>query len=117
MAIRLWVAYLGQSSSILFPYISVKSCVVGIRWNFNDFFHAFFLIFRVVSAADCVEPLYDCLPANGLTCLGIFLPSLYLGTFVVSVHTCGTMHTCVTFTHLCLSVRALNTLMCCVHVL
>jgi hypothetical protein len=58
--------------------------ILVTRWNFNDFFHAFFLIFRVVAAADCVQPLYDCMNANGLTCLAIFLPTLYLGSFVVS---------------------------------
>jgi sterol desaturase/sphingolipid hydroxylase (fatty acid hydroxylase superfamily) len=67
------------------------------RWNFNDFFHAFFLVFRIVSAADCVQPLYDCLPANGLNCLGIFLPALYLGSFVVSPT--RDMRPCVYVTH------------------
>ncbi|XP_025154885.1 sodium channel protein 60E isoform X2 [Harpegnathos saltator] len=56
------------------------------RWNFNDFFHSFMMIFRIL-CGEWIEPLWDCMRAekdNGPgTCFAIFLPALVMGNFMV----------------------------------
>ncbi|KAK6643713.1 hypothetical protein RUM43_005223 [Polyplax serrata] len=57
------------------------------RWNFNDFFHSFMMIFRIL-CGEWIEPLWDCMRAETLeggtkTCFFIFLPALVMGNFMV----------------------------------
>lgn len=56
------------------------------RWNFNDFFHSFMMIFRIL-CGEWIEPLWDCMRAEKDdgpgTCFAIFLPALVMGNFMV----------------------------------
>lgn len=56
------------------------------RWNFNDFFHSFMMIFRIL-CGEWIEPLWDCMRAEKKegpeTCFVIFLPALVMGNFMV----------------------------------
>ncbi|EFN62327.1 Sodium channel protein 60E [Camponotus floridanus] len=56
------------------------------RWNFNDFFHSFMMIFRIL-CGEWIEPLWDCMRAEreegASTCFAIFLPALVMGNFMV----------------------------------
>ncbi|XP_037037155.1 sodium channel protein 60E isoform X3 [Bradysia coprophila] len=56
------------------------------RWNFNDFFHSFMMIFRIL-CGEWIEPLWDCMRAEEKegagTCFAIFLPTLVMGNFMV----------------------------------
>ncbi|XP_011686244.1 PREDICTED: sodium channel protein 60E [Wasmannia auropunctata] len=56
------------------------------RWNFNDFFHSFMMIFRIL-CGEWIEPLWDCMRAERddgpSTCFAIFLPALVMGNFMV----------------------------------
>ncbi|KZC09354.1 Sodium channel protein 60E, partial [Dufourea novaeangliae] len=56
------------------------------RWNFNDFFHSFMMIFRIL-CGEWIEPLWDCMRAEQQdgsgTCFAIFLPALVMGNFMV----------------------------------
>ncbi|KAJ2948316.1 hypothetical protein O0L34_g7554 [Tuta absoluta] len=56
------------------------------RWNFNDFFHSFMMIFRIL-CGEWIEPLWDCMRAEQATgaesCFFIFLPALVMGNFMV----------------------------------
>lgn len=56
------------------------------RWNFNDFFHSFMMIFRIL-CGEWIEPLWDCMRAEEETgaesCFFIFLPALVMGNFMV----------------------------------
>nr|AAK01090.1 putative BSC1 sodium channel protein [Blattella germanica] len=56
------------------------------RWNFNDFFHSFMMVFRIL-CGEWTEPLWDCMRAEKLTgaetCFAIFLPALVMGNFMV----------------------------------
>ncbi|XP_015174798.1 PREDICTED: sodium channel protein 60E isoform X1 [Polistes dominula] len=56
------------------------------RWNFNDFFHSFMMIFRIL-CGEWIEPLWDCMRAEkeegAGTCFAIFLPALVMGNFMV----------------------------------
>ncbi|XP_063241050.1 sodium channel protein 60E-like [Bacillus rossius redtenbacheri] len=56
------------------------------RWNFNDFFHSFMMIFRIL-CGEWIEPLWDCMRAESKegpeTCFFIFLPALVMGNFMV----------------------------------
>ncbi|XP_073999766.1 sodium channel protein 60E-like isoform X2 [Rhodnius prolixus] len=56
------------------------------RWNFNDFFHSFMMIFRIL-CGEWIEPLWDCMRAEEQegagTCFAIFLPALVMGNFMV----------------------------------
>ncbi|XP_053598439.1 sodium channel protein 60E isoform X2 [Microplitis demolitor] len=56
------------------------------RWNFNDFFHSFMMIFRIL-CGEWIEPLWDCMRAEKdegpETCFAIFLPALVMGNFMV----------------------------------
>ncbi|XP_063982973.1 sodium channel protein 60E-like isoform X2 [Diachasmimorpha longicaudata] len=56
------------------------------RWNFNDFFHSFMMIFRIL-CGEWIEPLWDCMRAEKYegpeTCFAIFLPALVMGNFMV----------------------------------
>lgn len=38
-------------------------CVYIYRWNFNDFFHSFMMIFRIL-CGEWIEPLWDCMRAE-----------------------------------------------------
>lgn len=35
----------------------------NLRWNFNDFFHSFMMIFRIL-CGEWIEPLWDCMRAE-----------------------------------------------------
>ncbi|XP_017892199.1 sodium channel protein 60E-like isoform X2 [Ceratina calcarata] len=56
------------------------------RWNFNDFFHSFMMIFRIL-CGEWIEPLWDCMRAEQDdgpgACFAIFLPALVMGNFMV----------------------------------
>ena len=54
------------------------------RWNFNDFWHAFMMVFRVL-CGEWIEPLWDCMRATsaGQATL-FFLTVLVVGNFIVS---------------------------------
>ncbi|GLG93036.1 Sodium channel protein 60e [Gryllus bimaculatus] len=56
------------------------------RWNFNDFFHSFMMIFRIL-CGEWIEPLWDCMRAEKdkgpEACFAIFLPALVMGNFMV----------------------------------
>ncbi|EAT34479.1 AAEL013277-PA, partial [Aedes aegypti] len=56
------------------------------RWNFNDFFHSFMMIFRIL-CGEWIEPLWDCMRAEeeegASSCFAIFLPALVMGNFMV----------------------------------
>lgn len=56
------------------------------RWNFNDFFHSFMMIFRIL-CGEWIEPLWDCMRAEKESgpemCFAIFLPALVMGNFMV----------------------------------
>ncbi|XP_037079041.1 sodium channel protein 60E-like [Pollicipes pollicipes] len=55
------------------------------RWNFDDFFHSFMMIFRIL-CGEWIEPLWDCMRAKGdesEMCLAVFLPALVMGNFLV----------------------------------
>jgi hypothetical protein len=40
------------------------------RWNFNDFFHSFMMIFRIL-CGEWIEPLWDCMRAEEAVSLNI----------------------------------------------
>lgn len=41
------------------------------RWNFNDFFHSFMMIFRIL-CGEWIEPLWDCMRAEEVVRLMFF---------------------------------------------
>ncbi|XP_064620216.1 sodium channel protein 1 brain-like isoform X2 [Lineus longissimus] len=52
------------------------------RWNFTDFWHSLILIFRVL-CGEWIEPLWDCMRAYNETCMVVFIPTLFIGNFMV----------------------------------
>ena len=54
------------------------------RWNFNDFWHAFMMVFRVL-CGEWIEPLWDCMRATSPLALLVFLPAFVIGNFIVSI--------------------------------
>lgn len=92
----------------LFRSSNVFSFCPIFRWNFNDFFHSFMMIFRIL-CGEWIEPLWDCMRAEEKvrlfflqwiffstltfskcstqegagTCFAIFLPTLVMGNFMV----------------------------------
>ena len=73
---------------LMFPTHNVYVMIIILivpRWNFDDFWHSLILIFRVL-CGEWIEPLWDCMRANGEICMVVFLPTLVFGNFVVSVH-------------------------------
>ncbi|XP_063432636.1 sodium channel protein 1 brain-like isoform X1 [Mytilus trossulus] len=52
------------------------------RWHFKDFFHSMMMVFRVL-CGEWIEPLWDCMRAEGELCMVVFLPTLVLGNFIV----------------------------------
>ncbi|RMX45224.1 hypothetical protein pdam_00020953 [Pocillopora damicornis] len=52
------------------------------RWNFNDFWHAFMMVFRVL-CGEWIEPLWDCMRATSPLALLVFLPAFVIGNFIV----------------------------------
>ncbi|XP_068683417.1 sodium channel protein 1 brain-like [Montipora foliosa] len=53
-----------------------------LRWNFNDFWHAFMMVFRVL-CGEWVEPLWDCMTATNPMAILFFLPAFVIGNFIV----------------------------------
>ena len=54
------------------------------RWNFNDFWHAFMMVFRVL-CGEWIEPLWDCMRATSpAAAILFFIPAVVIGNFVVS---------------------------------
>lgn len=44
--------------------IVILNCLLSLsRWNFNDFFHSFMMIFRIL-CGEWIEPLWDCMRAE-----------------------------------------------------
>ena len=54
------------------------------RWNFNDFWHAFMIVFRVL-CGEWIEPLWDCMRATNPVAILFFLPGFVIGNFIVSI--------------------------------
>ncbi|CAH1797368.1 unnamed protein product [Owenia fusiformis] len=52
------------------------------RWHFDDFFHSFFMVFRIL-CGEWIEPLWDCMRANGTICMAVFIPTLIIGNFML----------------------------------
>ena len=52
------------------------------RWNFNDFLHAFMIVFRVL-CGEWIESMWDCLVAVNYVCLPFFLLTMIIGNLVV----------------------------------
>ena len=56
------------------------------RWNFNDFWHAFMMVFRVL-CGEWIEPVWDCMRATSpAAAISFFIPALIIGNFVVSYY-------------------------------
>ena len=55
------------------------------RWNFNDFWHAFMMVFRVL-CGEWIEPLWDCMRATSPLALLVFLSAFVIGNFIVSIY-------------------------------
>ena len=54
------------------------------RWNFSDIWHAFMMVFRVLSG-EWIEPLWDCMRVtNAAKAIPYFLTVLVIGNFLVS---------------------------------
>ena len=54
------------------------------RWNFNDFWHAFMMVFRVL-CGEWIEPLWDCMRATSpAAAIPFFIPAFVIGNFIVS---------------------------------
>lgn len=54
------------------------------RWNFNDFWHAIMMVFRVL-CGEWIEPLWDCMRATSAAKATLFFLSvLVVGNFIVS---------------------------------
>ena len=54
------------------------------RWNFNDFLHAFMMVFRVL-CGEWIEPLWECMRATSPVSVLFFLPAFVIGNFIVSI--------------------------------
>ena len=54
------------------------------RWDFNDFWHAFMMMFRVL-CGEWIEPLWDCMRATNPMAILFFLPAFVIGNFIVSI--------------------------------
>ncbi|CAG7722563.1 unnamed protein product [Allacma fusca] len=57
------------------------------RWNFQDFWYAFMMVFRVI-CGEWIEPLWDCLKATSkmkaeYKCFLIFLPIFVVGNLII----------------------------------
>ncbi|XP_070174402.1 sodium channel protein 1 brain-like isoform X2 [Littorina saxatilis] len=55
------------------------------RWNFNDFFHSFMMMFRVL-CGEWIEALWDCMritEVHDSVCMLVFFPTLIFGNFIV----------------------------------
>ncbi|XP_015766470.1 PREDICTED: sodium channel protein type 5 subunit alpha-like [Acropora digitifera] len=53
------------------------------RWNFNDFWHAFMMVFRVL-CGEWIEPLWDCMRATSPgAAIPFFIPAVVIGNFIV----------------------------------
>jgi len=52
------------------------------RWNFQDFLHAFMIVFRVL-CGEWIESMWDCIAAVGYICLPFFLLTMTIGNLVV----------------------------------
>ncbi|TMW41191.1 hypothetical protein DOY81_013729, partial [Sarcophaga bullata] len=80
------IGALGNLTLILVIVIYIFA-VIGMQlWNFNDFFHSFMMIFRIL-CGEWIEPLWDCMRAEeeqgASSCFAIFLPTLVMGNFMV----------------------------------
>ena len=54
------------------------------RWNFNGFWHAFVMVFRIL-CGEWIEPLWDCMKATSPVAILFFLPAFVIGNFIVSI--------------------------------
>lgn len=48
---------------LLVFFLEYSSLISLSRWNFNDFFHSFMMIFRIL-CGEWIEPLWDCMRAE-----------------------------------------------------
>lgn len=66
-------------------YTTDKFGIDGVpRWNFDDFWHAFMMMFRVL-CGEWIEPLWDCMRATNPMAILFFLPAFVIGNFIVSI--------------------------------
>jgi len=64
-------------------YIDYYSARDGIpRWNFDDFLHAFMIVFRVL-CGEWIESMWGCLLACSYICIPFFLLTMIIGNLVV----------------------------------
>ena len=54
------------------------------RWNFNDFPHAFMMVFRIL-CGEWIEPLWDCMRVTNPASILFFVPAFVIGNFIVSL--------------------------------
>ncbi|CAF0777309.1 unnamed protein product [Didymodactylos carnosus] len=52
------------------------------RWNFNDFFHSFMIVFRVL-CGEWIESMWDCMRAADWPCIPFFLLTMVIGNLVM----------------------------------
>ena len=52
------------------------------RWNFDDFLHAFMIVFRVL-CGEWIESMWGCIFACGYVCVPFFLLTMIIGNLVV----------------------------------
>jgi len=56
------------------------------RWNFNDFLHAFMIVFRVL-CGEWIESMWGCLVAHNVICIPFFLLTMIIANLVVRIPT------------------------------
>jgi len=52
------------------------------RWNFDDFLHAFMIVFRVL-CGEWIESMWGCIVACSYICIPFFLLTMIIGNLVV----------------------------------
>lgn len=74
-------------NQITIVFLLQKMYRCAFRWHFHDFFHSILMVFRVL-CGEWVEPLWDCMRvADDAGCTFLFLATLILGNFMVSILT------------------------------
>ena len=68
-------------------YHNVETLGVGNlpRWNFDDFLHAFMIVFRVL-CGEWIESMWGCIDAFNYLCIPFFLLTMIIGNLVVSIN-------------------------------
>ena len=87
--------FLWPVNNIVTINLNLFSCFC--RWHFDDFFHSFMMMFRVL-CGEWIEPLWDCMRINDVAsayCVVVFFPTLIFGNFVVWHCVCQAVLLCV----------------------